>query len=687
MAYTINLTDGAIFATIPDGTINTASSMTLVGKNYAGYGEFLDENFIHLLESGSNTTAPANPLTGQLWWDKTNNVMKVWNGTTFKTISAATASSSQPTSNVTGDLWFNTVAQQLFVWNGTAFVLVGPASTAGQGTSGTVVATVLDDLGSPHVIVQTFVANSVVAITSLDSTFTPATPITGFDQIGPGFQISTAVTSALLRGTATNSQLLDGIDSAQFLRSDIADTTTGTLAVANDSGITVGVDGDAQIAVITANSEVVIRNTISNANVSMRGNVSGTDTRALIIEGTTGNVIIATALQVLGTASLGNLLVTGNVLGDLNVSGTVNAGNLVANIAPPGGAGANTQVLFNDNGTANSTAGLTFIKSSSNLSVTGNVVGGNFVTGNAVTTGSIAKAAGTATGVGNIGSSTNTFGTVHAAFFSGSGSTLTNLNAAALATGLIPTARLATTGTANSTTFLRGDQSWVNISTGAQGPQGPQGFQGAASTAPGPQGPQGTTGPQGPQGIQGAASTAPGPQGPQGGSGPQGPQGVQGATGPQGPTGTVGGSDVTINASLGVGTPASGTQGEIRASNNVTAFYSDQRLKDVIGPIDSALDRLLSITGVRFRSNDVARDLGFTDDRVQVGVLAQDVQRVLPEIVTPAPFDRVLSPSGEEYSKSGQEYKTIWYEKLVPLIIEAIREIKQQLDEVKKERS
>jgi hypothetical protein len=68
MAYTINLTDGAVFATVNDGTVNTASSMTLVGKNYAGYGEFLDENFIHLLENGANTTAPAAPLTGQLWW-------------------------------------------------------------------------------------------------------------------------------------------------------------------------------------------------------------------------------------------------------------------------------------------------------------------------------------------------------------------------------------------------------------------------------------------------------------------------------------------------------------------------------------------------------------------------------------------------------------------------------------------
>ena len=75
MSYTINLTDGALFATIADGTINTASSMTLVGKNYAGYGEFLDTNFIHLLENGSNTTAPGAPLAGQLWWDSGNDLM------------------------------------------------------------------------------------------------------------------------------------------------------------------------------------------------------------------------------------------------------------------------------------------------------------------------------------------------------------------------------------------------------------------------------------------------------------------------------------------------------------------------------------------------------------------------------------------------------------------------------------
>ena len=120
MSYTINLTNGTIFATIADGTINTASSMVLVGKNYAGYGEFLDENFIHLLENGSNTTAPGAPLTGQIWWDSANNLMKVYNGSTFKTISSATAQSTAPTNNVTGDLWYDTVNAQLKVWTGTA---------------------------------------------------------------------------------------------------------------------------------------------------------------------------------------------------------------------------------------------------------------------------------------------------------------------------------------------------------------------------------------------------------------------------------------------------------------------------------------------------------------------------------------------------------------------------------------
>lgn len=293
MAYTINLTDGTIFATIPDGTINTSAQpvLTLVGKNYAGYGEFLDENFIRLLENGSNTIPPGAPLTGQLWWDLTNSLMKVYNGTTFKTISSATASATQPISNVTGDLWWDTTNQQLKAYNGASFVLIGPASSSGQGTTGAIVATITDDAASDHVVIEMYVANTIVAMVSKDISFTPAVGITGFTTIDPGIQLSSdlpGAAAALFTGTATDSQALSGLTSGQFLRSDANDTTSGTLGIINDSGLTVGLDQDAKISV--SGSEVQISNQTENADISFRVNIAGTPTTVMTIDGSTGTI-------------------------------------------------------------------------------------------------------------------------------------------------------------------------------------------------------------------------------------------------------------------------------------------------------------------------------------------------------------------------------------------------------------
>jgi hypothetical protein len=234
MAYTINLTDGSIFAVIADGTINTSSSMTLIGKNYAGYGDFLDENFIHLLENGSNTTAPGAPLTGQLWWDKTNNLLKVYNGTTFKTISAATASASAPANNVVGDLWFDTANQLLKVYTGTGpapqFLTVGPSTVQGTGVQAT---TIVDTLNASHQVVTFTISNDTVAILSEDAAFTPQSAITGWgsgQQVKPGLNLSTG-NAYLFQGTATDSQLLDGINSTQFVRNDENGSITGNLVV------------------------------------------------------------------------------------------------------------------------------------------------------------------------------------------------------------------------------------------------------------------------------------------------------------------------------------------------------------------------------------------------------------------------------------------------------------------------
>jgi len=290
MAYTINLTDGTVFATIADGTINTSSSMTLIGKNYAGYGEFLDENFIHMLENSSNTTAPGAPLTGQLWWDSGHGLLKVYNGTTFKTVSAATASSSAPTSNVAGDLWYDTTNAQLKVYTGSAWLLVGPAFTAGTGTTGAIVDTIVDNTAVSHVVIKFYVEDSVVAIMSKDAAFTPQVSISGFTSVLPGMTLASSIggQTPLFQGTSSDSNALGGNSASNFMLKNTNQTTTGTLGILNDGGITIGADQDLNLTVSGINT--LISNITSGGNMVFRVNIGGVQTTAMTIYGANGAI-------------------------------------------------------------------------------------------------------------------------------------------------------------------------------------------------------------------------------------------------------------------------------------------------------------------------------------------------------------------------------------------------------------
>jgi len=136
--------------------------------------------------------------------------------------------------------------------------------------------------------------------------------------------------------------------------------------------------------------------------------------------------------------------------------------------------------------------------------------------------------------------------------------------------------------------------------------------------------------------------------------------------------------------SFGVGTAASGTTGEIRATNAITSFYSDERLKTDITEISGALDKVMQLRGVTFRANELAESFGYSNNKEQVGVIAQDVEKVLPQIVVPAPFDIMQLQEGVEISRSGENYKTVHYEKLVPLLIQAIKEQQIMIEELQK---
>jgi len=332
MAYTVNKTDGSIFAVVADGTLNTDSNVTLVGKNFAGYGEFLNENFVQLLENAANNAAPSSPLTGQLWYDTSAGLLKVFNGSDFKTISAATASNNEPTNNVVGDIWFDTVNNQLNVYNGSDFTLVGPLGAGpGAGETGAIPTTIVDNLSVEHFVVRIVVDDATVAIVSKDAAFTPASAITGFTTtIKPGINLPDSALSGqtlLFQGTATNAQTLDGVDSTGFLSSTGNDTTSGRLTIENNSGLVVGEGNEASLNI--AGTDFRIDNRETNGDLVLRVNDGGAQTAAITIDGSTTDVSFAADINASGDVTSTNLIASGSVsLPEIVKTGTDGTGNI-----------------------------------------------------------------------------------------------------------------------------------------------------------------------------------------------------------------------------------------------------------------------------------------------------------------------------------------------------------------------
>ena len=125
MAYTINKTDGTVLTTVVDGTLNTDTTLQLIGRNYEGYGEAFNENLVKLLENSSNATAPTAPVKGELWFDASNNNLKVYDGTAFAQPNPSRRSVSAPTTSLQkGVLWYDTANNDLYVYNGSSFINV-----------------------------------------------------------------------------------------------------------------------------------------------------------------------------------------------------------------------------------------------------------------------------------------------------------------------------------------------------------------------------------------------------------------------------------------------------------------------------------------------------------------------------------------------------------------------------------
>jgi len=234
MAYNITLTNGDSLVTIADGTADVNyTSLTLVGKNFAGYGQFMNNNLVGLLENFSNSAPPVNALVGQLWFDAGNRQMKVYTDSgTWKTISAATASRAAPPNPAIGDQWFDTFREQLYIWAGAPsnWKLIGPQYSLQQGITGSIPDTLTDVNSISHVVIKFYVNDIVTGIWSKDAAFTPNTEslVAGFT--GP---IRTGLTladlnplSQTIHGTADNALALGGHPAASYVRNDTLDLQT-----------------------------------------------------------------------------------------------------------------------------------------------------------------------------------------------------------------------------------------------------------------------------------------------------------------------------------------------------------------------------------------------------------------------------------------------------------------------------
>jgi len=611
MAYTITPTNGQNPIVIADGTINTSTTITLVGKNYPNYGNILDQNLIKLLENSANTSAPYSPITGELWWDSGNRNLNVYTGSAWKTLGSTTTGATAPTSNNNvGDLWWNTSTGTLWGYDNITqeYKLVGPIGGLADIETET-----LNDGSSNHICL-TFKINGVrYMIFSIDAAFSPSPSIDGFQTIYPGLNLvsSAFLANAKFIGITQDSVTLDGLYPNSFVRADQNSSTIGTLSILNNNGLNVGTANQLNLSVLNPNVAITNQTSLGYMNFNVY-NGSGQQLDAVDIY-PNGNLVCNYDLTVKGQVHF-------NGSGDLLISTTTPSYDTLSGALQVRG-GTGIVGNLNVGGSYNNYVGQLRAQSIvSNSSVNGTTVTASNLVGNIVTPaqGNITSV-GTLTGLTCIGtanfnnilmSGTTTLGGAPTASLHATTKAYVDSAIAAGIGGIQFPSVPGVNGTANQVAVFNGSNSVVGSS--------------------------GLTYTSG-SGLVVSALSSLGPI-----------NGIQGAN---------------LTGSLAV-------TGTISSTGDITAFASDIRLKTNIENITNALDKVDALVGFTYNWNDLAASMGYNTNERLVGVSAQDVQKVLPEAVKPAPVNK--------------EYLTVQYEKIVPLLIEAIKELRLAVDNLSK---
>jgi microcystin-dependent protein len=291
MAYQVKFTDATNPAkpslTVEDQSINTTTSVTFVGKNYAGYAPIIAESFLHLLENFANSSAPNNPIEGQLWYDNTTgvNLLKIFDGAIWTAAGSIKKAGTVPAAanSNPGDLWVDTTTAQLYVFSGSNWLLVGPQFSSGKLT-GPVINSIVDTDNISHSVISLYANDYQIAIISKE-TFTPKSTVTGFSTINQGFNLSSTDSTnpnslSRIWGTAEKADaLLVGtttVPAANFLRTDISSVTNYPISIRSDGGLTIGNNLNFNIGTGTDGTSTVLYSKASGNSVSFRLNNDNT---------------------------------------------------------------------------------------------------------------------------------------------------------------------------------------------------------------------------------------------------------------------------------------------------------------------------------------------------------------------------------------------------------------------------
>ena len=370
MPYIINTYNGQQIAIVQDGTVDNTTDVKLVGKNYAGFGEIINENFVHILESFVGANQPPNPLAGQVWYDSANRVIKFYDGNRFRIAGGAEIGPNQPVGLARGDLWWETDGEQLYVYNGEDFILIGPVSTGGEGVS-QVTSRVVKDVSANDRTILTFTVNDEVVGVAAKDEFTldsSRNPIAGFSAIKKGFNLASDVTIPGIRyhGTAVNADNLGGIPAAQYVLNSGLQSFADLVKFLNDEGLTVGNGQDLKLH-ITGGDQANITNQVGNTinfavNTGTGANIIAKFNQNTFIppQDNTGSIgsisnrwasIFCGSIDLAGTGFLngdvvGNVTgnVTGNLIGDVTGNITASSGtSTFNNVTVNGVLNANVQ--------------------------------------------------------------------------------------------------------------------------------------------------------------------------------------------------------------------------------------------------------------------------------------------------------------------------------------------------------